>query len=99
LVGNIGQANYAASKAGVVRLTKTAAHEHAKYNVTVNAVCPGFIDAETPQVFQKMLMILKIPMGRAGSVEDVASMIAFLASDSASYIIGRVVNVEGGMVL
>jgi 3-oxoacyl-(acyl-carrier-protein) reductase len=101
-LGNIGQANYAASKAGVVGLTKTAARELAKYNVTVNAICPGFIDTDMTQgVPDKVwdLMISKIPMGRAGDPEDVANLIAFLASDDASYITGEVINVGGGMVL
>lgn len=101
-LGNVGQANYAASKAGVVGLTKTAARELARYNVTVNAICPGFIDTDmTRGVPEKVwdLMVSKIPMGRAGDPEDVANLIAFLASDTASYITGEVINVGGGMVL
>ncbi|ALS22601.1 MULTISPECIES: 3-oxoacyl-ACP reductase FabG [Paenibacillus] len=101
-MGNIGQANYAASKAGVIGLTKTASRELAKYNVTVNAICPGFIDTDmTRGVPDKVwdLMISKIPMGRAGAPEDVANLIAFLASDTASYITGEVINIGGGMVL
>lgn len=101
-LGNIGQANYAASKAGVVGLTKTAARELASKNVTVNAICPGFIDTDmTRGVPQKVwdIMISKIPAGRAGKPEDVANLIAFLASDEASYITGEVINVGGGMVL
>ncbi|TVY02420.1 3-oxoacyl-ACP reductase FabG [Paenibacillus cremeus] len=101
-LGNIGQANYAASKAGVVGLTKTAARELAKYNVTVNAICPGFIETDmTRGVPEKVwdLMISKIPMGRAGNPEDVANLIAFLASDAASYLTGEVINIGGGMVL
>lgn len=101
-LGNIGQANYAASKAGVVGLSKTAARELARYNVTVNAICPGFIDTDmTRGVPEKVwdLMISKIPMGRAGKPEDVANLIAFLASDEAEYITAEVINVGGGMVL
>ncbi|WP_067928667.1 3-oxoacyl-ACP reductase FabG [Alicyclobacillus shizuokensis] len=101
-LGNIGQANYAASKAGVVGLSKTAARELAKYNVTVNAICPGFIDTEmTRGVPDKVwdIMISKIPLGRAGKPEDVANLVAFLASDEAEYITGEVLNVGGGMVL
>jgi NAD(P)-dependent dehydrogenase (short-subunit alcohol dehydrogenase family) len=101
-LGNVGQANYAASKAGVVGLTKTAARELAKYNVTVNAICPGFIDTDmTRGVPDKVwdMMISKIPMGRAGKPEDVANLIAFLASDEAEYITAEVMNVGGGMVL
>ncbi|EPZ45420.1 3-oxoacyl-ACP reductase FabG [Alicyclobacillus acidoterrestris] len=101
-LGNIGQANYAASKAGVVGLTKTAARELAKFNVTVNAICPGFIDTDmTRGVPEKVwdVMISKIPMGRAGKPEDVANVIAFLASDEAGYVTAEVINVGGGMVL
>lgn len=101
-LGNIGQANYAASKAGVVGLTKTAARELAKKNVTANAICPGFIDTDmTRGVPEKVwnIMISKIPAGRAGKPEDVANLVAFLASDEASYITGEVINVGGGMVL
>ncbi|GIM45523.1 beta-ketoacyl-ACP reductase [Collibacillus ludicampi] len=101
-LGNIGQANYAAAKAGVVGLSKTAARELAKFNVTCNAICPGFIETDmTRSVPEKVwdIMISKIPMGRAGKPEDVANMIAFLASDQAAYITGEVINVGGGMVL
>ncbi|GAA0609997.1 3-oxoacyl-ACP reductase FabG [Virgibacillus siamensis] len=101
-LGNFGQANYAASKAGVVGLTKTAAKELAKHNITCNAICPGFIDTDmTRGVPDKVWdqMVSKIPMGRAGSPSDVGNMISFLASDEASYITGEVINVGGGMVL
>lgn len=101
-LGNIGQANYAAAKAGVVGLSKTAARELAKFNVTCNAICPGFIETDmTRGVPEKVwdLMISKIPMGRAGKPEDVANCIAFLASDQASYITGEVINVGGGFIL
>jgi 3-oxoacyl-(acyl-carrier-protein) reductase len=101
-LGNIGQGNYAAAKAGVVGLSKTAARELAKFNITCNAICPGFIDTDmTRGVPQKVwdIMISKIPMGRAGKPEDVGNCIAFLASEQASYITGEVINVGGGMVL
>lgn len=101
-LGNVGQANYAAAKAGVVGITKTAARELGRKNITVNAICPGFIDTDmTRGVPEKVwdLMVSKIPMGRAGKPEDVANCIAFLASDQASYINGEVINVGGGMVL
>lgn len=101
-LGNIGQANYAASKAGVVGLTKTASRELAKKGVTCNAICPGFIETDmTRGVPEKVwdIMVSKIPMGRAGKPEDVANMIAFLASDDARYITGEVINVGGGMIL
>lgn len=100
--GNIGQANYAASKAGVIGLTKTAARELAPFNVTVNAICPGFIDSPMtrrlpPEAFQTMMS--KIPMGRIGTPEDVGRVVAFLASEDGSYVTGEVINVGGGMVL
>lgn len=101
-LGNVGQANYAASKAGIVGLTKTAARELARYNVTVNAICPGFIDTDmTRGVPEKVwdLMVSKIPMGRAGKPEDVANLITFLASDESNYITSEVINVGGGMIL
>lgn len=101
-LGNVGQANYAAAKAGVVGLTKTAARELGRKNITVNAICPGFIDTDmTRGVPEKVwdLMISKIPMGKAGQPEDVANCIGFLSSEQASYITGEVINVGGGMVL
>lgn len=101
-LGNIGQANYAASKAGVIGLTKTASRELAKKGVTCNAICPGFIDTDmTRSVPEKVwdIMIAKIPMGRAGKPSDVANLVAFLASDEANYITGEVMNVGGGMIL
>lgn len=101
-LGNIGQANYAASKAGVVGLTKTASRELAKKGVTCNAICPGFIETDmTRQVPEKVwdIMVSKIPMGRAGKPSDVANLVAFLASDEADYITGEVLNVGGGMIL
>ncbi len=101
-MGNIGQSNYAASKAGVIGLTKTAARELAKKDVTCNAICPGFIETDmTRGVPEKVwdLMISKIPAGRAGSPEDVGNLVAFLASDEASYINGQIIEVSGGMVL
>jgi 3-oxoacyl-[acyl-carrier protein] reductase/2-hydroxycyclohexanecarboxyl-CoA dehydrogenase len=101
-LGNFGQANYAASKAGVVGLTKTAARELAKKGVTVNAICPGFIDTEMtrgvpPNVWD--IMVGKIFSGKVGSPEDVGNVVAFLVSDEASYLNGEVINVSGGMVL
>jgi 3-oxoacyl-(acyl-carrier-protein) reductase len=101
-LGNFGQANYAASKAGVVGLTKTASRELAKKGITVNAICPGFIDTEmTRGVPEKAweIMVSKIACGRVGSPEDVGNVVAFLASDDASYVTGEVINVSGGMVL
>jgi len=101
-MGNVGQANYAASKAGVIGLTRTAARELARKGVTCNAICPGFIDTDmTRGVPEKVwdLMVSKIPAGRAGDPRDVGNMIAFLASDEAAYINGQIIDVSGGMVL
>jgi 3-oxoacyl-[acyl-carrier protein] reductase/2-hydroxycyclohexanecarboxyl-CoA dehydrogenase len=101
-LGNVGQANYAASKAGVVGLTKTAARELARKGVTCNVICPGFIDTDmTRGVPEKVwqMMIDKIPAGRVGDPRDVANVVAFLASEEAGYVTGEVINVGGGMVL
>jgi 3-oxoacyl-[acyl-carrier protein] reductase/2-hydroxycyclohexanecarboxyl-CoA dehydrogenase len=101
-LGNIGQANYSASKAGVVGLSKTAARELAKKNITVNAICPGFIDTEmTRGVPEKVweIMVSKIPMGKVGTPRDIGNLVAFLASDDAAYITAEVINVGGGMIL
>jgi 3-oxoacyl-[acyl-carrier protein] reductase len=98
--GNIGQANYAASKAGVIGLTKTLAIELARRQVTVNAVAPGFIDTDMTRAVSeeaRQHWISRVPAGRAGTPEDVADAIAFLASDGASYITGEVLEVDGGM--
>lgn len=100
--GNVGQANYAAAKAGVIGLTKTAARELARVNVTVNVICPGFIDTPMtrqmpPEAFDAMMA--KIPMGRIGTPADVGKVVAFLASEDAAYVTGEVINVGGGMVL
>lgn len=100
--GNIGQANYAAAKAGVVGLTKTAAKELAKKGVTANAICPGFIETEmTKGIPEKAwdIMVSKIPMGYVGKPIEVANLVAFLASDEAGYITGEVINVGGGFKL
>lgn len=99
--GNAGQANYASAKAGLIGLTKTVAREMASRNVTCNAVAPGFVptDLTSSLIGQMEQTILKqIPLGRFGTVEDVASAIAFLVSDEASYITGQVLQVDGGMV-
>src|SRR6201996_676316 len=101
-VGAAGQANYAASKAGMIGLTKSFAREFASRNITVNAVAPGFIstamtDALTDE--QKSGILSQIPLGRYGTVEDIASAVSFLASDSAAYITGHTLDVNGGMYM
>lgn len=102
VMGNPGQANYSASKAGIIGLTKTTAKEYASRGITVNAVAPGFIttamtDALPENVKQEMLKA--IPQGRFGSVEDVANAVVFLASPEAGYITGQVIHVNGGMYM
>ena len=100
LHGNAGQANYAASKAGVIGLTKSAAKELASRGITVNAVAPGFIDTDMTSSLSeqtKSALLDTIPAGRLGSVEEVAKAVAFLASDAAAYITGQVLAVDGGM--
>ena len=100
LRGNAGQVNYAASKAGVIGMTKSLAKELAGRNITVNAVAPGFIDTDMTAVLPdkaKEAILASIPMARLGAAEDVASAVAFLASDEAGYITGQVLAVDGGM--
>ncbi len=102
LMGNAGQANYVAAKAGLIGLTKAIAIEIASRNITVNAVAPGFIATPMTDVLPdkvKEELKVKIPLGRMGSPRDVASAIVFLASDEAAYITGHVLNVNGGMHL
>ncbi len=101
-MGNIGQANYAAAKAGVVGLSRTAAKELARSQVTVNAICPGFIDTQMTRSIPDAIreqQVAKIPLGRMGQPADVAAVVAFLASDEAGYLTGEVINVGGGYVL
>ena len=100
LHGNAGQVNYAASKAGVIGMTKSAAKELASRNITVNAVAPGMIETDMTAVIPekaKEAMMASIPAGRAGKPEDIANVVAFLASEEASYMTGQVVSVDGGM--
>ena len=102
VMGNAGQANYSASKAGIIGLTKTSARELASRNITVNAVAPGFIDTEmTRSLNENIKQQLKeqIPMGKLGRPEDIANCIKFLVSDDASYITGQVIHVNGGMLM
>ena len=102
LMGNPGQANYAASKAGIIALTKTVAKELASRNINANAVAPGFIQTEMtaklPEDLKKK-MLEAIPLAKLGSPNDVANLCLFLASDESSYITGQVITVDGGMVM
>jgi 3-oxoacyl-[acyl-carrier protein] reductase len=101
-MGNAGQANYAASKAGIMGFTKSVARELASRNVTVNAVAPGFIETEmTAQLPEKAkeAFLAQIPLGRAGQPEDVAQVVKFLISEEASYITGQVIHLNGGMYM
>ena len=100
--GNIGQSNYAASKGGIVSMSKSLAIEYAKKNITINCISPGFIKSKmTDEINEdtKNLLISKIPMDRLGTGEDVANTTAFLCSDSAGYITGETIHVNGGMYM
>ncbi len=100
--GNAGQANYAASKAGLIGLTKSMAKELAARNVTVNAVAPGFIDTDMTAALPEKAreaMLASIPMGRLGQAEDVARAVAFFAGDESAYVTGQVLCVDGGMAV
>ena len=102
LIGNPGQANYCASKAGLIGLTKTTAKEYAKKGIRCNAVAPGFIQSDMTDVLSdevKAGYLANVPLGRFGSGEDVAALCVFLASDSSTYITGQVINVDGGLVM
>ena len=100
--GNIGQANYAASKAGIIGMSKSLAIEYAKKNITINCVSPGFIKSKmTDNIVESVKAVLtsRIPMAKLGSGEDVSNTVAFLSSDSASYITGETIHVNGGMYM
>jgi 3-oxoacyl-[acyl-carrier protein] reductase len=102
VMGNAGQANYAAAKAGLIGFTRSVAREVASRGITANVVAPGFIETDiwadvSPEARDKFLSL--VPLGRPGSPEDVAGVVAFLASDQAAYITGQVLNVDGGMVM
>ncbi len=102
ILGNAGQANYAASKAGVIGLTKSMARELASRNISVNAVAPGFIDTDMTQAMTdtaREAAVAQIPLKRVGTTRDIAEAVAFLASDKAAYITGQVLSVDGGMAI
>ena len=102
IIGNAGQANYAASKAGIIGFTKSTAKEFASRNITVNAVTPGFIETEMTAALnekQKEALLSNIPLKRMGQSQDVAKLVKFLCSDNADYLTGQVISVDGGMVM
>lgn len=100
--GNVGQANYAASKAGIIGLTKSVAREVARYGVTVNAVAPGFIDTPMTRKLgeeKRQEFISQIPMGREGTPEEVADAVSYLVREEAAYITGEIVRIDGGLAM
>lgn len=102
VMGNAGQSNYCASKAGVIGFTKSTARELASRNITINAIAPGFIESDMTNVLKdevKAAYESSIPMKKMGKAEDVANVAAFLASDISSYVTGQTINVDGGMVM
>ena len=102
VIGNTGQSNYCASKAGVIGFTKSTARELASRNININAIAPGFIDTDMTKVLSdeiKQNMLNNIPKNTFGKPEDIANVVAFLASDMSSYVTGQVINVDGGMVM
>lgn len=100
IMGNAGQANYSASKAGLLGLTKTVAKELAGRNVSCNAIAPGFVETDMTQAFAENEQVLHmIPMGRMGKPEEIAALAAFLASDNARYITGEVIRMDGGIAM
>jgi 3-oxoacyl-[acyl-carrier protein] reductase len=102
VMGNAGQANYAAAKAGIIGFSKSLAREVASRNITVNVVAPGFIDTDMTRVLndtQREAMLQKVPLGRLGDVRDIPGAVAFLASESGAYITGETLHVNGGMLM
>ncbi|TRZ64333.1 SDR family oxidoreductase, partial [bacterium] len=102
IMGNAGQANYSASKAGLIGLTKSVAKEFAGRNVTVNCVAPGYVETEMTAKLteeQRNAFLSVIPLKRASKPEEIAGVVAFLASDKANYITGQVIPIDGGMVM
>ena len=102
LMGNPGQANYAAAKAGIIGFSKSLAREVGSRNITVNVVAPGFIDTDMTRVLaeeQRAAMLGQVPLGRLGAAEDIANAVTFLASDAAAYVTGETLHVNGGMLM
>ena len=102
LMGNAGQANYAAAKAGIIGFSKSLAREVGSRNITVNVVAPGFIDTDMTRVLteeQRAVMLGQVPLGRLGDAQDIADSVLFLASDAAAYITGETLHVNGGMLM
>ncbi|NCC33303.1 MAG: 3-oxoacyl-[acyl-carrier-protein] reductase [Chloroflexia bacterium] len=102
LIGNAGQANYSAAKAGIIGFTKATAREMAGRNVTVNAIAPGFIETEMTNVLNdetRTAILETIPLGRFGQAREVAQLVCFLASDAAAYLTGQTITIDGGMVM
>lgn len=102
LVGNVGQANYVAAKAGIIGFTKAVAREVASRNITVNAIAPGYVHSRMTEGLddeQRHFLTSQIPLGRTGMPEEIAPAVVFLCSDQAAYITGQVLNVDGGMVM
>jgi 3-oxoacyl-[acyl-carrier protein] reductase len=102
VTGNPGQANYSASKAGMIGFTKAVAKELASRNITVNAVAPGYIETDMTDSLsekKKEAMLQQIPLGRFGKTQDITAVVVFLASEAASYITGQVIHVSGGMYM
>jgi 3-oxoacyl-[acyl-carrier protein] reductase len=102
LVGNAGQANYVAAKAGIVGFTKAVAREVASRNITVNAVAPGYVHSRMTEGLdeeQRRFLTSQIPLGRTATPEEIAPAVVFLCSEEAAYITGQVLNVDGGMVM
>jgi len=102
VMGNAGQANYGAAKAGIIGFTKSLAREVGSRNITVNVVAPGFIDTDMTRVLtedQRAAMLTQVPLGRLGEAQDIACAVAFLASDAGAYITGETLHVNGGMLM